>query len=133
MTDPAGTDHVRLWLREPLGAEVVSGITAVCWSTIALVLGGRAIEPTSLRVLATLMQWEILAAVGLAIGCWQLAALIVDHRWLRWWACIAAVGWWTMLFAGVAQTAFSPSLALYGAFAGLNTIPALRLLKTRPP
>lgn len=119
-----------LFRKEPWWAEFWSAVTAMMWSAMAISdPRGLDVWP-SMQVLLTIADDFFWDTAGLTLGAAQFTALLVDRRWFRWGAAIAMCCLWGMLTTGVAAaTPWSPAVAVYAGWCGINLMSIFRLLR----
>lgn len=120
------------WSREPWWAEFWSAATAVIWAGLSYSSVERLRDWPSMQVLIEIGDDRFWHGLGFGLGLFQLLALLCDRRWLRWLAALLLGWFWGVLTLGVwAATPWSPAVAVYAGWCGINVFSTLRLL--RPP
>ena len=125
--------HVLLALsREPWWAEFWSAATAALWAGLSYSSVERLEDWPSMQVLVEIGDDRFWHRLGFGLGFVQLVALACNGRWLRWGSALTQGWFWGVLTLGVwAATPWSPAVAVYAGWCGINVFSALRLL--RPP
>lgn len=118
--------------REPWWAEFWSAATAVTWAVLSYLSLEGMDRWRSMQVLVEIGDDRFWHVLGFGLGVFQLVVLVFSHRWLRWGAALAQGWFWGVLTLGVwVATPWSPAVAVYAGWCGINVCSVLRLL--RPP
>lgn len=118
------------WSREPWWAEFWSASTAVIWAGLSYSSAERLRDWPSMRILIEIGDDRFWHLVGFGLGLIQLIVLVWDRQWMRWGAALVQGWFWGVLTLGVwAATPWSPAVAVYAGWCGINVFSALRLLR----
>ena len=120
----------RVFHREPWWAEFWSAMTALLWAGMTYASLEKLRDWPSMQLLVMIGDDRFWHLLGFGLGLSQIVFLTLDQRWLR-WATALAQGWfWGLLTLGVwIATPWSPSVAVYAGWCGLNVYSVLRLMR----
>ena len=122
---------LRLFEREPWWAEFWSALTAVLWAGLTYASLETMREWPSMRLLVQIGDDRFWHLLGFGLGFGQLMFLASNRRWLRWGAALAQGWFWGVLTLGVwVATPWSPAVAVYAGWCGINVFSVLRLLQS---
>ena len=83
-----------------------------------------------MRILTQLGTDRFWHMAGVLLGAAQVTFLLWDKRWLRWGAAFMICWFWGVLTVGVWQAVpWSPAVAVYAGWCGINIFSILRLLR----
>lgn len=116
--------------REPWWAEFWSAIASILWVALSMHNEGSTDQYYlyfQLNLLVNPLFWE---TTGLLIGVFQMLALLLSSKKLRWGAAFFASWWWVFLSVSLfVNFSTAPSLALYAVFACINLFSMIRLAR----
>lgn len=124
-------DSIKLILsREPWWAEFWSAVASLFWVILSMYNEGATDKYYLYFQLSLLVNPQFWEFTGLLIGLFQMAALLLSSKKLRWAAAFLASWWWIFLSVSLfVNFATAPSLALYAVFACINLFSMIRLAR----
>lgn len=115
--------------REPWWAEFWSSLTALGWACLSYLSQAPMVAWPSMRVLLSIGDDRFWHSVAFGLGLMQLSFLINNNRWPRWVAAILMCWFWALLTLGIwVATPWSPAVAVYAGWCGVNMFSILRHL-----
>lgn len=122
-----------IYLREPWWAEFWSGAIALGWAAVFFVSGVNIFDRVPLQLLSSISSGPIWAWFCLLVGTAQLTFLMLDRRCMRWLSALVMSWFPCMVVLSIAlDVPVSPSVAVYGGWAGINLFSIFRLLRRAP-
>lgn len=120
--------------REPWWAEIGSGFSALACAVSSWLIAAPLEDHPVIGPLARLVGGHALEAIGVAIGLWQVTALLADSWPWRWVVALCMTAWWTIPVLQVFKTgAAAPMLAAAcSGWAVVNVASAICLVRRGP-
>ena len=120
----------QVFSREPWWAEFWSAITAVLWAGLTYASLEKMRDWPSMQLLVEIGDDRFWHMLGFGLGICQIVFLTWDRRWLRWGTALAQGWFWGVLTLGVwVATPWSPAVAVYAGWCGINVYSVLRLMR----
>ena len=121
---------VTIFRREPWWAEFWSALVAMAWALLSY----GSMEPLrtwpAMAILTGLAGDQFWHLLGFGLGLCQMVFLLFDRRWMRWGAAVALCWFWGVLTVGVwTAMPWTPTVATYAGWCGINCFSILRLLR----
>jgi hypothetical protein len=125
---------ISIFRREPWWAEFWSASFAIGWAAVFFCTKADTFGQSALWFLSRAHGGAGWACYSLFAGLAQMTFLLWNRRLLRWCAAIV-MGWfpWMIALSLALEPQITPSIAVYGGWAGINTFSVLRLLRREPP
>jgi signal transduction histidine kinase len=119
-----------IYLREPWWAEFWSGLIGIAWGVTFFLSGADVFDRPFLILLGQISETTIWAWFCLSVGLCQLIFLLLDVRAMRWISAFI-MSWFpcVVVISFLIDTPVTPTVAVYGGWAGINLFSIFRLLR----